>query len=313
MDNPWMGPYRPDCIIGEDPQFIAMHAEKTQGAKLLPVPYGKGFGDHDTLTAGVPEPVYEGWFDEHGRCDPRGLTKPVHLKSRRYFQIEQSSAALRDIYGRITKFLPGHYPEFAEFEARVEALRQGVAGDAATKAALRGVVVPFMLPQCTISDEGAALEEFYLQFAARAFEAHHMGQEFKDHHKQALTGLMRTRTGSRHERLLEALETGPVIGLFLASALSEYSVGAAVERVAALPENWLLAGGVDTAAALIAEPGLLLRRKGYAPMLWTAGLETREGEGHYFEAYGYDMTFNRRMHFGECAETSSCGLVVIEP
>ena len=81
----------------------------------------------------------------------------------------------------------------------------------------------------------------------------------------------------------------------------------------AAPENWLLAGGVDTAAALIAEPGLLLRRKGYAPMLWTAGLETREGEGHYFEAYGYDMTFNRRMHFGECAETSSCGLVVIEP
>jgi len=311
--NPWMGPYRPDCIIGEDPQFIQLHAEKTKGAKLLPVPYGKGFGDHDSLSESVPEPAYEGWFDEHGRCDPRGLIKPVHVKSRRYFQIEKPIGSLSDIYERLTEFLPGAYPSLAEFETRVQSLRQGVEADAATRGALRGVVVPFMLPQCSISDEGSALEEFFLQYVARAFEAHHPGQVFKDHHKQALTGLMRTRSGSRHERLLQRLQDGPIIGLFLASALSEYSVDAALERLAALPANWLLAGGVDTSATLIAQPGLLLRRKGYAPLLWTAGLETREGEGHYFEAYGYDITFNRRMHFGACAETSTCGLVVIEP
>ena len=35
------------------------------------------------------------------------------------------------------------------------------------------------------------------------------------------------------------------------------------------------------------------------------------GEGHYFETYGYDLTFNRRMHFDACAETSACALVVL--
>jgi MoaA/NifB/PqqE/SkfB family radical SAM enzyme len=50
MRNPWLGPYRPDCIIGEDPQFIKLHTEKTRGVTHLPVPWGQGFSDSDTLT-----------------------------------------------------------------------------------------------------------------------------------------------------------------------------------------------------------------------------------------------------------------------
>lgn len=49
MRNPWLGPHRPDCIIGEDPKFIKLHAEKTAGAAFLPVPWGKGFSDNDKL------------------------------------------------------------------------------------------------------------------------------------------------------------------------------------------------------------------------------------------------------------------------
>lgn len=50
MRNPWLGPYRPDCIIGEDPKFIKLHAEKTAGVTQLPVPWGQGFSDADCLT-----------------------------------------------------------------------------------------------------------------------------------------------------------------------------------------------------------------------------------------------------------------------
>jgi MoaA/NifB/PqqE/SkfB family radical SAM enzyme len=50
MRNPWLGPHRPDCIIGEDPKFIALHAAKTHGAQFLPVPWGEGFSDKDSLT-----------------------------------------------------------------------------------------------------------------------------------------------------------------------------------------------------------------------------------------------------------------------
>ena len=49
MRNPWLGPHRPDCLIGEDKHFIELHAEKTQGAKFLPIPWGQGFSDEDSL------------------------------------------------------------------------------------------------------------------------------------------------------------------------------------------------------------------------------------------------------------------------
>lgn len=49
MRNPWLGPHRPDCLIGEDPQFIRIHTEKTRGAVHLPLPWGQGFSDADSL------------------------------------------------------------------------------------------------------------------------------------------------------------------------------------------------------------------------------------------------------------------------
>lgn len=51
MRNPWLGPHRPDCLIGEDPKFIKIHTEKTKGYSQLPVPWGQGFSDADSLTA----------------------------------------------------------------------------------------------------------------------------------------------------------------------------------------------------------------------------------------------------------------------
>lgn len=49
MRNPWLGPYRPDCLIGEDQKFIRLHTERTKGVAHLPVPWGQGFSDHDSL------------------------------------------------------------------------------------------------------------------------------------------------------------------------------------------------------------------------------------------------------------------------
>jgi MoaA/NifB/PqqE/SkfB family radical SAM enzyme len=49
MRNPWLGPHRPDCLIGEDEKFIKIHTEKTAGATHLPLPWGEGFTDNDSL------------------------------------------------------------------------------------------------------------------------------------------------------------------------------------------------------------------------------------------------------------------------
>lgn len=50
MRNPWLGPHRPDCLIGEDQKFIKIHTEITKGYKTLPVPWGEGFSDANSLT-----------------------------------------------------------------------------------------------------------------------------------------------------------------------------------------------------------------------------------------------------------------------
>lgn len=49
MQNKWLGPHRPDCLIGEDFTFIDFHNEAVGDRKLLPVPYGEGFSDADLL------------------------------------------------------------------------------------------------------------------------------------------------------------------------------------------------------------------------------------------------------------------------
>jgi MoaA/NifB/PqqE/SkfB family radical SAM enzyme len=49
MNNPWLGPHRPDCLIGEDPKFIKIHTEKTAGATHLPLPWGEGFSENDSV------------------------------------------------------------------------------------------------------------------------------------------------------------------------------------------------------------------------------------------------------------------------
>jgi len=49
MKNKWLGPHRPDCLIGEDQSFINLHQKITQKYIHLPVPYGEGFSDEDSV------------------------------------------------------------------------------------------------------------------------------------------------------------------------------------------------------------------------------------------------------------------------
>ena len=59
MRNPWLGPHRPDCLIGEDEKFIKLHHEKTKNATHLPLPYGQGFSDDDSLIDPIKENISE--------------------------------------------------------------------------------------------------------------------------------------------------------------------------------------------------------------------------------------------------------------
>jgi MoaA/NifB/PqqE/SkfB family radical SAM enzyme len=311
MNNPWLGPYRPDCIIGEDPKFIRIHTEKTRGITHLPLPWGQGFSETDLL-ADEPPVAGDGLFDARGRCRPDGLRAPVNMSVRSYFGLVQPKLDYKAIHARfVAAYGEEGLPTVAEFSQRADAILERLTKRTDCRDLLNGVHVPFMLMCAHHEDIGEALRTRYVPAMHRVFKAAFPDFDFVDHHAIHLDGQLASVPGSRHERLIAAMEGGAVVGWYF-PCLSEYSIPAAVEKVGCLPEDFLLAGGYDTCAALIGSPDLLLRRDGYPPLLWLAALaSSKQGEGHYFEAYGYNLTFNRRMHFDEAAEYWNSGLVVI--
>ena len=151
-----------------------------------------------------------------------------------------------------------------------------------------------------------------LPAVADAYQEKFPDYRFTNHHKTGLTGRLSVQPNSRHEHLIDAMADKDVVGVYF-PCLSEYSIPAALQRIATLPEHLLLAGGFDTCAALVATPGLLMRTDGYPPLLWLSALASeKESVGYHFEAYGYNLTFNRRPHLGHAAEYWSSGISVLE-
>jgi hypothetical protein len=126
-----------------------------------------------------------------------------------------------------------------------------------------------------------------------------------------LEGRLSVAPGSRHDQLIEAAAREDVVGLYFPTLL-EFSAPAAIEFIATLPPNLLLAGGFDTSAAFVAAPGLLFDPDAYPPLLWLSGLAgEKDGIGYHYEAYGYNLTFNRRSHRGQVSEYWACGVVAL--
>ena len=251
-------------------------------------------------------------FDEYGRCLPLTISAPVHVKTRRYFQIEQPEIDYQASYQRLDQaFNIADKISVEQFEARVKAIVARLAKDDANSGILNGVMVPFILPQAHYEDIGSALESTYLPAVDQAFTAVFPKYSFTNHLSKSLVGQLSPTEGARHEQLIDAMNDDVVVGVYF-PCLMEYSVPAAVEQVSQLDETFLLAGGFDTAAAFVSAPGLLLRKDGYPPLLWLSGLSSVEDNvGYHFEAYGYDLTFNRRVHLGHVAEYWTSGLTVL--
>lgn len=252
------------------------------------------------------------FFDALGRCIPSGLTASAHRDTRRHFAITQPKIDYPEIHARITKYLNiADAMSAAEFEQRAESILESLRADSQTRNIAEGIRVPFLLPKTVYDDLGEAIEKTYLEAVGGAFSEKLPKYSFVNHHKGGLAGKLSIEPGSRHERLVQAMGQAQVVGYYF-PCLTEYSVPAAIEQIASLPAKFLLAGGFDTSATFIGTPDLLLRTDGYPPLLWLAAMRgEKDRVGYHFEAYGYNLTFNRRLHFGEVAEYWASGLVVL--
>jgi hypothetical protein len=251
------------------------------------------------------------YFDTNGRCIPHGIMAEHHVQTRRYFVFEQPEVDYNAIHTRLAKHLGVSSISVQEFAERAEKILDGLRDDPQCRNILNGVRVPFMLPVQARADIGERLEQQYINAVKSSFEEVFPNNSFTNHHKDGISGKLSIAVDSRHERLIAAQGEQVVVGYYF-PCLMEYAVPAAVEQTGQLPEQFILAGAYDTSAALVGSPDLLLRKNGYPPVLWLAALDSeKSGVSYHYEAYGYNLTFNRKPHFDRVAESWTSGLVVL--
>ncbi|OSM07001.1 hypothetical protein [Magnetofaba australis] len=252
-------------------------------------------------------------FDDTGRrIPPVGLQAEAHPISRGYFKIDPQQIDYAAIHSRLTRLLPLQgAPDAAAFQARVEAALASLRADPNTADVLTSQAIPFMLPRATYADLGAAVEETYIPAVAAAFGEVQPDYDFTNHHIGGFGGKLAPAPGARQETLLARMADDVVVGVLL-PCLPGYSVPAAREQMASLPEQFLLAGALEQCAAFVSIPDLLVRPHGYPPLLMWSGAQYDNDEfAPHFEAYGYNLTVNSRGHFGHANEYWSHALTVL--
>jgi hypothetical protein len=253
-------------------------------------------------------------FDDFGRVIPKDLVARAHTHSRRYFSFPEIKVDLEKSYSRIKRHLGPVGEDFSleSFCRRVEEIKDELRSDDNTAGILNGLAIPFFIPKQAHDDVGGFLDSVFLPAVLASYKETFPDYSFDDHNAEPLAGRLSPVLESRQPIFLNRVSSEGVVGI-LFPCLTEFSIPAAVEATAALPECFILSGGLDICAALVACPELLFKKEGYPPMLWMSGIEAEtEGVGYHFEAYGYNLTFNRRTHLGQCAEYWSSSLVVID-
>ena len=123
---------------------------------------------------------------------------------------------------------------------------------------VNGPYFPFALPQRSVQDYGAALDDVFLPAVGRAYEREFPNRKFYNHRRGTLAGQVSVMDSSRHDRFLAALSKGPVFGVYF-PALQGFSIPAAEEQMGSLPDQFLLASVLDTAAVEMMYPGEVAR------------------------------------------------------
>lgn len=257
-------------------------------------------------------------FDEYGRLIPTPDRRVYSQVSRRYFVTPQPTLNLREIYGRIQKHLnTGDTLSFQDFEGRAERILQTLEKDEKTKSLMNAVRIPFFCtPETKGVDMGQELDEVYLKAVGRSFTEKFPEYKFTNYFEGKLTGQVSVVPNTRYERFIEARKRGPVVGWYFPNCLSEYAVPDQRELVSSLPDSFILSGSIDAAAALIGSPDLLMKKDDFYPHLLcqSAVAPTNPADEkffYFFEAYGWNLTFNRRSYVGAVSEYFAGGLIVL--
>lgn len=251
------------------------------------------------------------WFDKHGRRIPSRTLQSAVTDADRNYNLTHTKIDLAERLDRLFEYLGGAFITTQDFENRVDQILKGLRNDDNTKLITNGFGFPFALPQTTVGDYGKVLDEVFLPAVERSYKAQFPKRTFYNHRKGTLEGQVSIVDGSRHERLVEAMNQGVVVGVYFPNCLQGFSVDADREQMASLPEKFLLAGGFEACASMIAYPDILARDVN-TPLLDLAAMRWRSaGSSLCFRAYDDNLYFDYRVSLGEAGCGCAGGLVVL--
>ena len=213
------------------------------------------------------------YFDINGR---RIITEGMRVfsdKSKGYYALRKSDVDYASVlknsvqYGDINSDVSEDH-----FKARCEQLKREIQDNADFSNLLCGVHIPFICKKIEpVKDFGKKLESIELPNYQRAFNAKFPQSHFKAvlQSNSQLAGNVNLDSRSRYQHFVEACQEGIVVGWYFPQALQEFDVESQRKQMVALPEskNICLSGGIDTMAALIGTPDLLINEEAYAPIL----------------------------------------------
>jgi len=253
-------------------------------------------------------------FDSNGRLTPTPSDIVFSQKSRRYFKLTQPILNYSQIYSNIKTYMNIGTLTETEFKEKAEALLKEVQIDPVMCGLLNGVHMPFICPQ-TIpgGDLGMELDEVLLTAVGKSFSEKFPEYNFNNYYKGQLTGKMTVLPESRYEKLLEKRKSGPVVGWYFADCLQEYAIPSQRTVMSRIPERFILSGPLEVAAAQVGIPDLLIKKDNvYPPLLSLTAVKPEvENFFYFFEAYSWNLTFNRRSFTGAVSENFTGGLTLI--
>jgi hypothetical protein len=253
-------------------------------------------------------------FDKHGRrIPPRTLRRAVTKADRRFLFYQHSKLDLAERLNRLFEYFgEGAFITTQDFENRVEQILEGLRNDSNTKPITNGVGLPFALPQITVDDYGKVLDEVFLPAVERSYKAQFPERTFYNRFKGTFEGQVSIVDGSRHERLVEAMKQDIVVGVYFPNCLHGFSVEASLKQMASLPEKFLLVGGFEACASMIAHPDILARDLN-TPLLDLAAIRWQYAEDCWlcFSAADDHLEFHGGGGLGDAFLTCTSGLVVL--
>lgn len=193
-------------------------------------------------------------FDNRGRRIPRNLQSAV-CDSNTNFYLLQPEIDYTDRLGRFKEYCQNADISSDEFQEKIEQIYEYVGQDERILNLKNAVCLPIILSKQDIADYGQILEKL-LESVGRAYENQFPNRKFYNHRKGTLKNQVSIVHDS-HNRLVERMKQEQVVAIYFPNPLQGFSVNAQREQMKELPENILLAGGFDTATAMIMYPDIL--------------------------------------------------------